>query len=642
FWFEVTAHPGIERDWVLELDYFCPSGLKGLQWRVGRPARPGRFVSLPDLPPAEGWTTYHVNLSQLAPTSIADDRSTPIRLDLGLRSGVRLSVRSITIRAMNDRELVAKGSAARLRQQKRSLATLIQDYMQRDWPAQITDVAVAGQTVTVQGVTHLRKDLYLIRRSAESVSATTPTEPELAARQSVSTIRGDGTFTMQLPLSGIDSENHVGSRWQLVRHHTSATGDGRWQVVSPARYANARANPDDDAASPQRLSTGPAKGLTCITSRWSSSMLRDLGLEHGSINIVMKGLLDDLRGSGYDVPMKIGRRTWWANRNRLEQLDANVRTAKNAGIQLAGILLIPGPGTDTPLVHPDSESAGAYAMPDLTTKAATDRYAATLDVLARRYSGHGSQGRIDHWIVHNEVDYGWQWTNMGEQPMDVFMDHYVRSMRMVDQAVRRWNPSARVFISLTHRWDVPDERPWKTYAPKSMLQWLIKHSQLEGDFPWGVAYHPYPQSLWKANTWDDGQVSDDFDTELITIKNLTVLDRFMHLPETRMRGGQVRPVICSEQGFHANQDDAEELETQAAALLYTWQQLRQCPSILAFDYHRPSDHPNEGGLRLGLRGLPNEADRLGPAKPAWKVYRAIGTPDEKVLVQRYRHRWKGD
>ncbi|MEL7338191.1 MAG: DUF5722 domain-containing protein, partial [Planctomycetota bacterium] len=285
-------------------------------------------------------------------------------------------------------------------------------------------------------------------------------------------------------------------------------------------------------------------------------------------------------------------------------------------------------------------SAGTYAMPNLTTAASVERYATTLEVLAKRYSGRSNNGRIDHWIVHNEVDYGWQWTNMGLQPMELFMDHYVRSMRLVDSAVRSHNPFARVFISLTHRWNTNDNLPWKTYAPRAMLNWLIRDCQLHGDFPWGVAYHPYPQSLWQAATWNDTKVADHFNTELITVKNLQVLDRFMKLDSSRTQSGGVRPVICSEQGFHAAEDDPDQLRIQAAALLYTWEKLRQCSSILAFDYHRPSDHPREGGLRLGLRGLPSKQHPLGRKKPAWDVFAAIDTAVETEIRDQYRDVWE--
>lgn len=54
-------------------------------------------------------------------------------------------------------------------------------------------------------------------------------------------------------------------------------------------------------------------------------------------------------------------------------------------------------------------------MPNMTTALATNYYAASLDYLARRYST-GENGRIHHRIMHNEVDQGDTWTNMGSQP----------------------------------------------------------------------------------------------------------------------------------------------------------------------------------------------------------------------------------
>jgi len=307
-----------------------------------------------------------------------------------------------------------------------------------------------------------------------------------------------------------------------------------------------------------------------------------------------------------------------------------VRLISSAGVQLAGILLIPNrTRSDSPLIHPEANSSGTYAMPNLTTPESVDLYIATLDLLADRYARVNNQnGRIDHWIVHNEVDYGWQWTNMGEQPFAVFMDHYTRSMRLADACMRSVNPHARVFISLTHRWNVPDDQPWRTYAPRSMLHHLIRTCQLEGDFPWGIAYHPYPENLWKSDTWNDKQVTDDQDTRLITLKNLPVLDAFVHTDLARQADGSIRPVILSEQGFHAPAEDEQALQRQCAALLYTWQQLRKCPSILAFDYHRPVDHPSEGGLRLGLRSLPTPDSPIGQPKPAWDVYKKIGTAEK--------------
>ena len=640
FHFELPRLGKRNRDWILEFEYFCPQGIQGLQWRSGRSLHKPTAVSLPAISVAEGWTTYTLNLSQIAPDAVGTDAAVPARIDLGAVAGVRLQIRNVLIRPMSPEELAIRETAALLTSRKEQLAARIEQYRSDDWPATIDSVDYDGSQVHLSGRfvsadSHDRP--FLIARDPASVSADAPTIQELHQKWPV-TIDDEGrSFRASIPSVATSPWLAAGSRFQLfARSEESADAAN---PISPATYCRPRALATTTPVKPLRA----AKGLTCITSRFSPDQLSELGLQHASVNIAINGLVSDSEKDGWKAT-EIHGRTWWVDERRLGALDRDVRTMTDAGIVGAGILLIPtSKQSPSSIAHPESTTAGTYAMPNLTDRRSVAIYAATLQMLGQRYGGsHPQHGRLDHWIVHNEVDYGWQWTNMGEQPMEVFMDHYVRSMRLVDSAVRQHNPHARVFISLTHRWNTTDNRHWKTYAPKRMLEWLIREGQLEGEFPWGVAFHPYPQSLWKSDTWNDKRVSDEFDTELITIKNLQVLDRFMHLPRCRTKEGHVRPVICSEQGFHADETNTDQLRIQAAALLYTWEKLRQCPSILAFDYHRPSDHPREGGLHLGLRGLPSKSDRLGEPKPAWDVYSAIGTEREAEMVERYRSLWEYD
>ncbi|MCA9136385.1 MAG: hypothetical protein KDB00_06495 [Planctomycetales bacterium] len=645
FRFQMPALPKSTRDWILELEYFCAQGITRMEWRSGPGIHRPPAAALPDMPSAEGWTTYTLNLNQIAPSVVHANRELPIRIDLGNTPGIRLQVRSVVVRPMNSEELRRRSEAEHERHVKEELATQIDRYQSRTWIARIEsigldagDLHLIGSIMSDDTDASLIDSTHVIARAPASISAVRLTDQETIQKWPVVFDRATRRFQAAIPAAEGSPWMQPGTRFQLV-HQT----DGQWQPMSPAVYPPPVFDQHASLrqASPQTKPLHAAKGLTCITNRFSSQQLVDLGLEHASVNLVVSGLVSRTERPGWER-VKVHGQWWWVNEPRLKQQDRDIRTASDAGIIVAAILLIPNsPRNPAPIAHPQASAAGTYAMPNLNDPQAVEQYAAALEVLARRYSGSFPQhGRLDHWIVHNEVDYGWQWTNMGEQPMDVFMDHYVRSMRLVDSAARRHNPHARVFVSLTHRWNTVDNQHWKTYAPKKMLQWLIHDSHLEGDFPWGIAYHPYPQSLWKADFWNDRKVTDDFDTELITIKNLQVLDRFMHLDSTRTATGDLRAVICSEQGFHADENDPEQLETQAAALLLTWQKLRQCPSILAFDYHRPSDHPNEGGLRLGLRGLPSNEDRLGKPKPAWEVYSAIGTDRESEFVRRYRSVWE--
>ncbi len=70
------------------------------------------------------------------------------------------------------------------------------------------------------------------------------------------------------------------------------------------------------------------------------------------------------------------------------------------------------------------------------------------------------------------------------------------------------------------------------------------------------------------------------------------------------------------------------LQEQAAALAYVWPKIRRLDTIEGFQFHNWIDNRREGGLRIGLRRFPDDADDPFGRKPIWHVYRALDTPDE--------------
>lgn len=629
----VSTAAAASRDHYLSLEYLCPEGVRAVELFVGRPARAANRYGLPAIDRSEGWTTYKVNLSDVAPAALNPDKSTPIRIDFGRKPGVRIQVRNVRLRPATDLEIEQKKNAAAIVAGKETLAAKIDDYYAKIWPATIADVKQASQTFTIRGTIDgslIGQPLGVVARELHETAAL-PISSETKIHPIDSS---QAAFTVRIPLAGNPDLQWPGMRFQIVRDD---------QAVSAARYV------DDLDAARQRTLKPPArlhaaKGVTCL-NEFRSNEIKELGLQHGSVNILLNRLIRLTPHRGYQ-PMHLSGHDVFFHAGAAADLDRRVRMGNDAGLQLAGILLIANrDGDNDPLVHPTADPAGTYSMPNLTTPEAARLYALTLMFLADRYATPDNRhGRIDQWIVHNEVDAGWSWTNMGEQPMPIFLDHYFRSMRMVDAAVRQVNPHARAYISLTHHWNPKTMPKWRWYGSKPIVESLVTSGQVEGDFPWAMGYHPYPQSLWEADTWNDdpAQVTDDFDTPKITMKNLQVLDRYLHTDALRTRDGAVRPMICSEQGFHADEDNPEQLRNQVTALLYTFDILRRCPSVLAFDYHRPIDNRNEGGLRLGLRGLVSKENPRGVAKPAWDVYKAIGTDAEAALQDQYRTIWSAD
>jgi Family of unknown function (DUF5722) len=302
------------------------------------------------------------------------------------------------------------------------------------------------------------------------------------------------------------------------------------------------------------------------------------------------------------------------------------------------ILLVANPAKSSEqtidlLGHPDAHKDGIFAMPNVTSEAGISLYGAILNLMAERWSRpDGKHGRVHHWIMHNEVDAGWVWTNAGEKSDIVYMDLYQRSMRLMHLIAAQYDPNSRPFITLTHHWANKGEKRW--YGSKRLLELLVNHCRVEGDFPWALAYHPYPQNLFNPRTWEDGQATFSFDSHKITPKNLEVLDAWMKLP-AHLHQGKVRPVHLSENGFNSKDYSPKQLEDQAAGMALAWKKMANLSSIESWQYHNWIDNRGEGGLKIGLRKFPDEpGDPMGK-KPIWHLYQALGTPQEDALANPY-------
>jgi hypothetical protein len=317
----------------------------------------------------------------------------------------------------------------------------------------------------------------------------------------------------------------------------------------------------------------------------------------------------------------------------VEKLDHTLLAAAQRGALVLGILLVPpAKAWDGALggifQHPDYDAAGTYSMPNLTTREGVEHYAALLHFLAERYSRPGAPfGRLHHWIVHNEVDAGWVWTNCGEKPPELYLEIYHRSMRLAHLIARAHDPHARAYVSLTHHWK---ETASHRFTPsRDVLEGLLAFSRKEGDFDWGIAFHPYPQSLRDPRTWRDRKAEFHYDTPMITFRNLEVLDAWVKEPAQRFNGRKVRSVHLSEQGPNSPDYTPRALAEQAAAMAYVWRKLRPLDAIEGFQFHNWADNRREGGLRIGLRRFGDDPEApLGP-KPVWHVYRALDTAEEE-------------
>ncbi|HMP05049.1 MAG TPA: DUF5722 domain-containing protein, partial [Lacipirellulaceae bacterium] len=356
-----------------------------------------------------------------------------------------------------------------------------------------------------------------------------------------------------------------------------------------------------------------------------------LGVKHAAINVDLCRLVDlsearsSPHGQGASGALRI-------HESYLRHLDERIAALSRHGVIVYAILLAYAGDEQTNrlMLAPQyaAEAPNGLGMFNVAAPDGRARTAALIEFLAERWSRPDRQyGRVDGYIVGNEVNSHWWWCNRGRVDCDEFIDDYLRAVRVVHDAVRSHSSSARVYVSLDHHWGIryPAGDEQMACPGRRLVDEFARRARAQGDFDWHVAYHPYPENLFEPRYWNDATATPDDDAARITFKNLAVLTRYMRRPELQFHGAP-RRIILSEQGFHTpDGPDGEAL--QAAAFCRAYKEIERLEGVDAFILHRHVDHPHEGGLRLGLRRFEPGADDPRPKKLIWDCFRAADQPD---------------
>lgn len=518
---------------------------------------------------------------------------------------------------------------------RKDLDTEVWKSFDERWEGSITQIKVGSDFIVIQGKidsTHKSGTYGLVALPvhASRLALSTQSAPEAIS------INDDGTFEQRLNRWEGDraaNGDRLYRRWHLVKQLESS-----WTIASVGRYADwiEHRQPQLTEAS---LTT--KKGLGGWTPNRGPGLEKELDvLGIGAVTVNVAGLHHVLLldAAPDTVPYVWEGTTYHFRESALHGYDRIFRIALENKVMVSAILLInnirdPKQAEGRLLAHADATPDGTYAMPNIDTEEGVRYVSALYNLIAERWSrADGKFGRVHHWIMHNEVDFGWVWTNAGKKSDIDYLDLYQRSMRLMHLSARQYDPNSDVFISLTHHWSIAGE-PY-AYGSRRLLELLQRFAAAEGDFEWGLAFHPYPQDLFEPKTWQDTQATWDWDTAKITPRNLEVLDAYMQREEMRFRG-QVRKVHLSENGFNSRTYSETDLADQAAGMALAWNKLKRLPTIQVWHYHNWVDHPDEGGLKIGLRKLPNDPKDPYGMKPIWHLYKAFGTDTEERVSMPY-------
>ncbi len=593
---------------IVEVEVFSTTGVEDLV--VSLYAKDGKlqFGGKVDVPIAEGWSKVAIDVSQegweLRQKTDAQERENPPRLQFRMKSvpDTSLLIRGITMRSATASERLLIENREAIEAERERLARRWTKYL-RDFYLGTVSAVVDGNEIVISGEASAPLTLHEIFPEDTSDIRVDSTKR--------SSIAVEGNFMLRLPRTIAEhrGRDRADSRWRLSDAYGFPASLATWPEI-PRQIAEFSQLPE--------LQPKGQKGLGGLTTSLKlEDPLFELDLKHATMNLVINTVLSDKPKPKWQ-PIRFEGHQYYVNRGQQKRLQAAAEKLNSQGIKISGILLVANQ-EGAIFTHPEAETQGIYSIPNLTTEQSTRAYRAALSVITRTFSG--PQHRISNWIIHNEVDQARTWTNMGRQPIARYMETYQRSARLTYQAARRVDPFARVFPSLTHHW--AGEKVTTDYPTRDFLELYNEIAEAEGDYEWGLAYHPYPRSLRNPDTWADTDVTFDFDTPYITPRNIEVLPAFLAQDRFLYRG-EKRRILLSEQGFNSPTLSDEDQRRQAAGLSYMFHRLAQLPSIEAYHLHRYVDMPDrEGGLRVGI------LDENRQRKQAFAVYQAIETDLEK-------------
>lgn len=550
-----------------------------------------------------------------------------LRFDLGeiVTEGSVIRLRMPHMRPMTASEQAEEDAENGAAADKEEYAKAIRDYLGKEFSSAVTSVEVGADMVTVNGTCSGEGSFFLAEIPVfEDIFSMTKVPEEYRHEISSATF---AVNTERIAAHQGVQYDRLLSKWAIYK-----SGETSDELVSWAKYAD----PDkicDKGPGLDRITLKNKKGLGGIVPGNLEAEVTDLDLGSGTLNIMPMAYMRMSQGGGCDLAYEYLGKTYWFNEERLKaEIDAPLQIAADHGMSVAAILLIQNaaqsadPELGQLLQHPDY-SGTLYTMPDMTTPESVHAYAAMVSFLAERYSK--ADMRISHWIIHNEVDGGVHWTNMGpDVPSATYMDTYLKSMRLVYNIVHQYDANAEAFISLAHGWTEPAGGGW--YSVTDLLDLMNGFSAAEGDFFWAPAYHSYSTEIANPRVWEDPAVSFSMQTANVSMRNLEVLDAWTSKPENMYRGTEKRRVWLSEAGVGSGIStaayDDETLYEQAAGFAYSWLKIEALDGIEGLQWHNWYDHPDEGA-KLGLRKY-NDETWHGEAKPVWYAYKAAATDSQ--------------
>lgn len=284
--------------------------------------------------------------------------------------------------------------------------------------------------------------------------------------------------------------------------------------------------------------------------------------------------------------------------------------------------------------HPNYEWGSKEAFIsafNMTTEESVNLYGAFIAFLAMYFTPEENPYHLGGVVIGNEITIPRFWGNAGVMEIEDYMEEYFHAMRIAWICGKKYYSDFRVYVSLNQEWVNITNQPYRIYNGRRILDLMAEIGARDGDFDWHVAHHPYPED---ADFWNDRRAPFHFNAQIITYRNMEVLEAYLAQPQFLYKG-EPRRIIFSEQGFNSPDGPLQKLKEKQAAAGFTLAYLkaRNMKTVDMMYNHAFCDNLREFGLHLGIhRYDPDAPDHVGEARPIGASVRAMDTPGEDAAI----------
>lgn len=440
-----------------------------------------------------------------------------------------------------------------------------------------------------------------------------------AAGDIVAVVKVGTSVSASFPLNYNTGESNL-SRKFLV----AVKRGGQMMQVSDEHYIT---NPEALATLTSVPMNVGIKGILPDISRVSNGELQELGIQQ----VVYNMNLDDICSAPSEpgaIPFTYNGQTYYFDGTSIQNYDGAVRAFNRQGIQVTMALLNNGKGSYSQhLIHPSGREEGwvGYAL-NVADAEGCDHLKAIGAFLGQRYSGSLGYGQVDNWILGNEVNARTSWWYSSSTSLDFNVGIYVKAFRIIYNEMKSMNANVRIYNSIDQEWNRKSNPG--SFLSKEYLDCFNYYINREGNIDWGLSFHPYNSPLYDPYAWNGPAVwvKKNLSTPYITMQNIDILINYMHQKQFLNPAGEVRSISIAEIGYTSDFGT----DAQEASVAYGYLKAASIPDIDSFILFRYTDdaHEMESHLALGL------CDLSGNKKPAYEIYKNLGTPNEAAAKAR--------